>query len=498
VTAHLLFALLVSVLQVITPVDSKATGKNQHTLYLLEGRGLPENINYAFRNNDWALTFDYCNKTDAISVFELMPDKPGDYYILRIKSVDNLMPLSGIIPYVTTNDVAIFKSNPDQAQILSCYGWGLTKILPQIRTSKTYQRVAAPTIANVDSNIVRMISDITPQTTHQLIADLSSIYSRYSLVQGCREAEQYAFDRFNEHNLATSFFNFQYSDTVMRNVIGQITGRVAPESIIIVCGHVDCTSENRNNIAPGAEDNASGTAAVLEAARVLSNYPTDLTLRFIIFSGEEQGLIGSDDYAQFVQTQGEIIAAVIDVDMVAYSGPYALDMHIFSDPQSYWLGQLATNVVSTYSSLDTISHYEYSPRWGSDHYPFAIRGYPAIFFIDAWDGFDWYPFYHTTADTLGNLNLNQEASICGSVAALAATLARPYFSPSYLPGDANGSGNVNGIDVVFLVNYFKGGRAPDPVLRGDANGDCRTNGIDVVYLVNFLKGGPIPFSGPCY
>ena len=63
--------------------------------------------------------------------------------------------------------------------------------------------------------------------------------------------------------------------------------------------------------------------------------------------------------------------------------------------------------------------------------------------------------------------------------------------PSYLPGDANGSGNVNGLDVVYLVAYLKGGPPPpDPILRGDANGSCSVNGLDVTYLVSFLKGGP--------
>jgi hypothetical protein len=73
-----------------------------------------------------------------------------------------------------------------------------------------------------------------------------------------------------------------------------------------------------------------------------------------------------------------------------------------------------------------------------------------------------------------------------------------YFV-DYLAGDANGSVDVNGLDVIYLVNYLKGtGPPPDPVLLGDANGDCYTNGLDVIYLVNFFKGlGPPPFWGNC-
>jgi hypothetical protein len=73
-----------------------------------------------------------------------------------------------------------------------------------------------------------------------------------------------------------------------------------------------------------------------------------------------------------------------------------------------------------------------------------------------------------------------------------------YFV-EYLAGDANGSGSVDGLDVIYLVNYFKGfGPPPDPFLGGDANGDCIVNGMDVIYLVAYLKGGPAPFLGSCH
>ena len=338
---------------------------------------------------------------------------------------------------------------------------------------------------------------INQQTTRQILVDLCSFTTRYSFAEQCRAAEQYCYDRFDSLGLATSFFTYDFSQTTMRDVIGQLTGTLFPDSIIIVCGHLDCTSEIPNTLAPGAEDNGSGTAVVLEAARAFSQFSTDYTLRFIAFTGEEQGLIGSDRYATSVQRQGENIKAVINVDMVGYSGPYAEDIHIFCDPLSFGLGSLGASIIATYSTLDTITHYEQAPRSGSDHYPFAIRNYPAMFFIDAWDDFDWYPNYHSISDTVGNLNFDQEMQIARSVTAMAATLAHPNFGPGYLPGDANSSGGVNGIDVVYMVNYLKGGPPPVPLLSGDSNGDCSANGLDVIYLVNFLKGGRPPFYGDC-
>ena len=78
----------------------------------------------------------------------------------------------------------------------------------------------------------------------------------------------------------------------------------------------------------------------------------------------------------------------------------------------------------------------------------------------------------------------------------------------YVPGDVNGNGNANGIDVIYLVAYFKGGSLPPDQCEcpphgelfpaADVNGSCSTNGLDVTYLVSYLKGGPsIIFCADC-
>jgi hypothetical protein len=74
-----------------------------------------------------------------------------------------------------------------------------------------------------------------------------------------------------------------------------------------------------------------------------------------------------------------------------------------------------------------------------------------------------------------------------------------FTGPDFLPGDANANDQVNGLDVIYLVAYLKGGPPPpEPFLRGDANGNCQVNGLDVIYLVSFLKGvGAPPYAGDC-
>jgi len=68
----------------------------------------------------------------------------------------------------------------------------------------------------------------------------------------------------------------------------------------------------------------------------------------------------------------------------------------------------------------------------------------------------------------------------------------------YVRGDVNCNNVLNGLDVIFMVNFFKGGPPPcPPIVRGDVNGNCVFNGLDVGYLVNYLKGGPPPVIVQC-
>ncbi len=102
-----------------------------------------------------------------------------------------------------------------------------------------------------------------------------------------------------------------------------------------------------------------------------------------------------------------------------------------------------------------------------------------------------YSFEALNYDIAGNIETRN--SIAETI-----TFIDTSYAGDYLPGDANGSGAVNGLDVTYLVNFFRGiGSPPNPYLAADANGDCLVNGNDVVYLVNYFKGGAAPFRGNC-
>jgi len=121
----------------------------------------------------------------------------------------------------------------------------------------------------------------------------------------CDKAEQYVFERFQAMGYANVAYDpYTFSSTSARNVIATKTGAEFPNRIVILGGHLDSTSPSASTNAPGANDNASGTAGVLATADILKNYSFKNTIKFIAFTGEEQGLFGSEHYANAAAAAG--------------------------------------------------------------------------------------------------------------------------------------------------------------------------------------------------
>jgi hypothetical protein len=168
-----------------------------------------------------------------------------------------------------------------------------------------------------------------------------------------------------------------------------------------VCGHFDATSYAQPAIAPGADDNASGTAAVIEAARVMSDYEFEYSIRYIAFSGEEQGLYGSQHYAQLARSQGDSILGVINGDMIAYSDIQPETLEVFakvSNPPCEPFADFFIAAADTYTTLLTNKRMTTS-MYSSDHASFWNQGYVALCNIE--DYWVVNPYYHTPGDTIG-------------------------------------------------------------------------------------------------
>lgn len=206
------------------------------------------------------------------------------------------------------------------------------------------------------------------------------------------------------------------------NLIVTKTGTVYPDQYIIIDGHYDTA------YGPGTNDNGSGTSILLELARVLANVKTEYSIKFIHFTGEEWGFIGSYAYVDdIVIPQNSDIKLVFNIDEVGgvagannnkivcekdMSEPY------FNNNDSSIVTEQLANCIELYSNLGTVFDFAY----GSDYVPFQEEGYVITGLYE----YNESEYPHTPNDTMENLDTEYIFQIAkGSLGALT------FFAKAY-------------------------------------------------------------------
>ncbi len=380
----------------------------------------------------WLLTLAGPTLTPAAAAPR--PDRevaPGPTTYLVFGPAERMMPLpSGVEVLGPAGQGTLVQGPAARVEILAQRGMSLVRLKPGVDATAPPARRSMPPLPPRTQAFNPLVADIVlrmsiPEVT-ATIQRLQDFETRYSLSDSCRAAAMYLKDRFEAYGLPTVLDLFSVNGHVAYNVIAEKQGTLRPEEIYIICGHYDSISGDPYVAAPGADDNGSGTAAVVEAARVLASTDFEATIRFIAFAGEEQGLIGSEDYVTgTIVPNNDDLRAVLNLDMIGYVHPdYPdWDANWYADlGVSLALGEYVQQCVQTYTTCTMYLTVTPGPQYGSDHYWFAANGYPAAFDIDAqlWGAPDWNPHYHSPQDRIETLDLGYATEMArGAVAALA-------------------------------------------------------------------------------
>jgi acetylornithine deacetylase/succinyl-diaminopimelate desuccinylase-like protein len=159
--------------------------------------------------------------------------------------------------------------------------------------------------ANYEKNdlISKALGSVSQENIYKTVEELQGFETRYPWKKQDAVAN-YLFKGFQEYNISVEFDEYYFRDKKWRNVIATIPGRRKPEDIYMLIAHFDSISKQPEISAPGADDNASGTAAVLEIARILKDVQLESSIRFGIFSNEEQDRLGSRHFAKKARKEG--------------------------------------------------------------------------------------------------------------------------------------------------------------------------------------------------
>jgi len=300
---------------------------------------------------------------------------------------------------------------------------------------------------------------LSPQLSHILdsinmslvsgyLEDIVAIGPRPNERKGGEQAAAYIVEQFERMGLITYTQPWQsagnrghpgyYSG---RNVVGELPGTdAANNAIFIFNAHYDTV---RNT--PGADDDASGVAAVLAAAHVLSQYRFSHTLKFIAFSGEEIGLLGSHCYARRAYDNAEAIAVEFNADMIGHgSGINASRFRMYGTEDAAWIMDTihSLNENASLNFTLTTGFITRSDSGGSDYASFAHYGYETVAFFE----YEWNPHMHTPDDTLDNVNISYLVNTTRLIAIALADLAGMPELPAQIVIDTpmRGALNVNG------------------------------------------------------
>lgn len=342
-----------------------------------------------------------------------------------------------------------------------------TRIPPSIFLCLGLAIPATAELHSLNPRIQKITAEVSEDRITSILKKLEGFGTRHTLSnpddlkRGIGAARQWIAAEFRGYSprLEVSFDSYKvkkqrrvYKDVEVVNVVAVLPGKLHPERQIVISGHYD--SLNLGNInwqdtqaaaargeerkpedfeadAPGVTDDASGTAAVMELARVMSQYEFENTLVFVAFAGEEQGLLGSTLMAQKARKEARQIEAVLNNDIIgsiltgdarSSNGVVRVFADDAMDSPSRQLGRYIKEVGERYVPSMRVDLIFREDRFGrdGDHHPFQDEGFAAVRFSTPSEN---YENQHSATDTLANTSVPYIARVARINGAVAASLA---------------------------------------------------------------------------
>ena len=291
--------------------------------------------------------------------------------------------------------------------------------------------VDASIVAPVAPDPLDLADEVDPQQLETNIQELEDLGTRYTFSAGDELARDHLVARLEAMGLTPELDPFTVQGEAVDNIIVRQPGVEDPDVIYIFSAHYDSTSETPDTYAPGADDNASGVAAVLEAARILTPLNFKYSLWYVFTAAEEQGAMGAQHMVSWLTAQGLDVRGVIAPDMIGYwplGDGDSLD--ILGDSQSEHLVNHMADMADQLGVAYKL-WIQHGYCYGDDHTYFQEAGFPAITPMDCVEAHnvaasgESLPHYHKATDTVGTLHLPFTALVTGTIVATFASLGEP-------------------------------------------------------------------------
>lgn len=258
---------------------------------------------------------------------------------------------------------------------------------------------AIGTLKKVDSaQFVDVAHNVIVKLKDKLTMDISQEVAEYTLIEIDKNALQS-----NPINYEADITNKFIKKFKAQNICGIVKGTKQPDSVIIITAHYDHLGGlGANEYFPGANDNASGVSLLLNLARYYAKNPQAYSIGFILFSGEEAGLLGSKYFTENALIDLQKIKFLINTDL---AGTGVDGITVVNATEFKKEFELVQNINNQYHYLTAVN--SRGKAANSDHYWFTEKGVPS-FFIYTLGGIK---AYHDVFDKAATLPLNEHEDL---------------------------------------------------------------------------------------
>jgi hypothetical protein len=281
--------------------------------------------------------------------------------------------------------------------------------------SYAHDRINNPSSRNWSSDILQMIQQVNASTLRTYIQKIQEFGPHPTGSKACEALGEYLYDTLDSFQVSVQYDSWRYKLHSGKNIVASLQGKESSD-IVVVSAHYDSIS-----ISPGGNDDGSGVAVVLAAADILSHYSFNSTIHFVLFSGEEQGLLGSHEYVQNASRNDENIIGDLNLDGVgcASTSDDGSKIKHHANNESFWMVDISKTIASKYHDEIGLEVIGLPHVTFSDHESFVEYNYDASYF---WE-YALTPFYHTSEDTLEHMNMTYLAKVCKLTVGTLASIA---------------------------------------------------------------------------
>ena len=322
--------------------------------------------------------------------------------------------------------------------------------------------LAAYTIDN-QATVSPWLSQVQHTNIYSTISTLSSYQNRYYTSTTGRTSAEWIRNTWQglagSRTDVTSELSTCATCSTQPSVILTIRGVELPNEIVVLGAHLDSINGSgggsTTQIAPGADDDASGIATLTEVLRIAmaNGWKPKRTVKFMGYAAEEVGLRGSNAIAQAHRAAAANVVAVLQMDMTNYRSGSAVDMRLVTDYSNVDMKTFLTNLFDTYLVPLGMSRGSYTCGYGcSDHASWTSAGYPSAMFFEAGTASGGYnPNIHTANDTLANMGNSavNSAKFAQLGLAFLGEAAKTTGSSGNAPPVANFTSSVSGLTANF-------------------------------------------------